>query len=207
MTFEELLKAQGLTDEQIAAIMGAMKENKIYTTSEEKIEERYEKLKAERDGLKAKVETADTTIADLKKANKDNETLQATIKTHEDTIATMKTEYEAKIKGMAKISAIKSKLSDAKYPDLIESKFDLEKITVSEDGKEVFGIDEQLTAIKEQYKDLFVPNVTGRDPNNTGGSPSGTKNPWSKEHFNLTEQGRIFREDPELAAKLKAAAK
>ena len=31
-------------------------------------------------------------------------------------------------------------------------------------------------------------------------------NPWSKKHFNLTEQGRILRENPELAKKLKAQA-
>lgn len=31
-------------------------------------------------------------------------------------------------------------------------------------------------------------------------------NPWAKETFNLTEQGRIYKEDPELAEKLKAAA-
>jgi hypothetical protein len=29
-------------------------------------------------------------------------------------------------------------------------------------------------------------------------------NPWSREHFNLTEQGRILRDDPALAEKLKA---
>jgi hypothetical protein len=31
-------------------------------------------------------------------------------------------------------------------------------------------------------------------------------NPWSREHFNLTEQGRIVRDDPTLAQKLKAQA-
>ncbi|MFD2694727.1 DUF4355 domain-containing protein, partial [Sporolactobacillus shoreicorticis] len=33
-----------------------------------------------------------------------------------------------------------------------------------------------------------------------------TNNPFSKEHFNLTEQARLFREDPELYKKLKAQA-
>lgn len=39
-----------------------------------------------------------------------------------------------------------------------------------------------------------IPQVAGKD------------NPWSREGFNLTEQGRISRTDPKLAAKLKAAA-
>ena len=72
----------------------------------------------------------------------------------------------------------------------------------------MLGIDEQLTALKEQYKDLFKPDLKGQgNPNNIGGTPPGVKNPWSKEHFNLTEQGRILRENPELAAQLQAAAK
>ena len=77
MTLEEILKAQRLTDEQIAAIINSMKENKIYTTKEENIDTRYSKLKVERDDLKGKLDTADKTIKDLKVANKGNDTLQA----------------------------------------------------------------------------------------------------------------------------------
>lgn len=202
MTLEEMLKAQELSEEQIAAIIGGMKENKIYTTSEENIDVRYNKLKVERDDLKGKIETAEATIGDLKKNNTDNETLQATIKTHETTIATMKTDYDTKIRDMSIQSAIKSKLTDTKYPDLLETKFDKNKLSVSEDGT-VLGIDEQLATIKETYKDLFTPTVTGRQPNNTGGSGPVVKNPWSKENFNLTEQAKILREDPELAKQFK----
>lgn len=204
MTLEELLKAQGFTDEQISAILKAMRENKIYTTMEEKIEERYAKLKIERDDLKVKLEAADKTIEDLKVANKDNDTLQTTIKAHETTIATMKTDYENKIREMSIQSAIRNKLTDTKYPELLETKFDKAKLSVSEDGT-VLGIDEQLASIKEQYKDLFAPEVEGKDPFNKTKTPSGVKNPWSKEHFNLTEQAKILKENPELAAQLKAS--
>ena len=204
MKFAELLKAQGLTDEQITAITGEMTKNKIYTTNEEKIEERYDKVKLERDDLKGKLATADTTIADLKKNNADNVILQGTIKTHETTISTMKTDYDTKIRDMSIKSAIQSKLTDTKYPELLEAKFDKKKLTMSEDGT-VLGIDEQLTTIKETYKDLFVPVVTGRDPNNKGGSPAGGKNPWSKEHFNLTQQGKMLKENPELAKQYMAS--
>lgn len=206
MIFTELLKEQGLTEEQIAAITGEMSKNKIFITNEEKIDERYAKMKLERDDLKEKLSKADETITDLKKNNKDNETLQATIKTHETTIATMKTEYEDKIRDLAINSAIQAKLTDTKYADLLVGKFDKTKLSVAADGT-VVGIDEQLTAIKETYKDLFTPTVTGRQPNNTGGSPNGVKNPWSKEHFNLTEQGKLLTENPELAKQLMAAAK
>lgn len=200
MTLAEILKAQGLTDEQIATITGEMSSNKIYTTNEENIDVRYNKLKTERDDLKVKLDTADTTITDLKEANKENETLQSTIKTHEDTIATLKTDYDTKVRDMSIQSAIQSKLTDTKYPELLETKFDKKKLTVSEDGT-VLGIDEQLTNIKESYKDLFTPVVTGRPPNNTGGAPKAI----NKEQFNqmsYKEKLNLFNDDPETYKQL-----
>lgn len=201
MTLEQILKAQGYTDEQIAAIIGAMKENKIYTTNEENIDIRYEKLKTERDDLKGKLGTADKTIGDLKAANKDNETLQATIKTHESTIATMKTEYDTKIRDMSVQSAIKSKLTDTKYPELLETKFDKSKITVAEDGT-VLGIDEQLTSIKETYKDLFTPVVTGREPMNPGIPGKGTVTKEQFDKMSYKERVDLYNKQPEVYKKL-----
>lgn len=153
MTFKELLKAHGLADERVSVIMGAMKENRLYISNEENIDIRYRKLKA-------KVETAEKTIANLKRSSKDHEALQEIIEVYKNKIATMKKEHDDKMKDMIIKLTIKNKLSGAKYPDLIEDQFDLEKITVSKDGKEVFGIDEQLTWIKEQYKDLFISKRT-----------------------------------------------
>lgn len=56
-------------------------------------------------------------------------------------------------------------------------------------------------AVKERFKEK------GRDPHNPRGDDDATKNPWSKEHFNLTEQGRLLRDNPELAKQLMANAK
>ena len=204
MTFKELLTAQGLNEAQITAITGEMSKGKLFITNEEKIEERYGKLKIDRDDLKEKLGTADTTIADLKKNNVDNVALQSTITTHESTILTLKTDYNTKIREMSIKAAIKGKLTDTKYPELLETKFDKKKLTISEDGT-VLGIEEQLVAIKATYKDLFVPVVAGRDPNNKGTNHSGETNPWSKDHFNLTEQGKILRDTPELAKQYMAS--
>ena len=165
---------------------------------------KYATLETEVADLKEQVKTAEGTIKTLKKENADNEALQSTIKTHETTIATMKTEYETKIKDMAIDSAIKAQLTDTKYPDLLVGKFDRSKLALAADGS-VVGIDEQLTSIKETYADMFTVDVKGsKDPNNKNRTSSYTgKNPWSKEHFNLTEQARILRENPELATQLK----
>lgn len=166
---------------------------------------KYNALVTEKDGIQEKLTTADATITTLKKDNKDNETLQATIKTHEGTIETLKTTYEGKIKELTINTAIQSKLTEAKHPELLIDKFDKAKLSLSDDGKQVFGIDEQLAIIKEQYKDLFTPVVAGRDPYNKEKNPLGQKNPWSKEHFNLTEQGKMLTENPDLAKQYMAS--
>jgi len=165
---------------------------------------KYNALVTEKDGIQEKLTTAETTIGTLKKDNASNETLQATIKTHEGTIETLKTTYESKFKEITINAAIQAKLTDTKYPDLLATKFDKSKLVVGTDGA-VSGIDEQLTGIKETYKDLFTVVVSGKDPYNKGGSPAGGKNPWSKEHFNLTEQGKLIKENPALAAQYKAS--
>ena len=51
MTLQELLKAQNLTDEQVKGILDAMKQNKIYTASEENLDVRYGKLKTDHDAM------------------------------------------------------------------------------------------------------------------------------------------------------------
>lgn len=56
-------------------------------------------------------------------------------------------------------------------------------------------------AVEEKFKD------NGRSPNAGGGGGGGQINPWKKETFNLTEQGRLLRENPELARQLMAQAK
>lgn len=156
--------------------------------------------------MEQQIRDRDKQLKDLQEKVKGNEELEKTIKELQEANKATKEQYEAKIKDMTIAAAIRSKLTDAKYPDLLLTKFDQSKISIAEDGT-VLGIDEQLTALKEQYRDLFKPDLKGREPNNTGGTPPGVKNPWSKEHFNLTEQGRILRENPELAVQLQASAK
>ncbi len=57
--------------------------------------------------------------------------------------------------------------------------------------------------LEKVVADKFKENGRHVPPSNRN---KDTKNPWSKQHFNLTEQGRILRENPELAKKLKAQA-
>lgn len=142
-----------------------------------KINEEAPKHVIPKDQYNSKVkelDTANDTIKDLKKNNADNETLQTTIKNHETTINQLKKDHEKEMKGIKIDSAISKILADnqARHSDLLAGKFDREKLIVSEDGK-VTGLDEQLKGIKETYKDMFTPSVSGRTPANPDSSSSG----------------------------------
>ncbi len=168
MNFEELLRSQGLDDEQITAITGAMTKEKIYTTKEQNIEERYHKLKGQKEDLEQQLNTATGTINDLKKANKDNEALQTKVKEYETELETLKTESEAKIRNITLDNAISKLLGDnkAKYADLLAGKFNRDKLEIKEDGS-IIGLEDQFKIIKESYKDMFEQSITGRTPNNS----------------------------------------
>ena len=87
MTLQEILKANGVVDDIVSKVLAAMKENKIYTASEENLDVRYGKLKTDHESVTKQLETANTTIADLKKANGNNEALQGKVTEYEQTIA------------------------------------------------------------------------------------------------------------------------
>jgi TolA-binding protein len=201
MKKEQLLEL-GLTEEQADKVLNLHKE----VLSGFIPKARFDEVNETKKELEQQIQERDNQLKDLQGKVKGNEELEKTIKELQEANKATKEQYEDKIKDMTITAAIQSKLTDAKYPDLLLTKFDRSKLSIAEDGT-VLGIDEQITTLKEQYKDLFKPDLKGREPNNTGGTPPGTKNPWSKEHFNLTEQGRILRENPELAKQLMTAAK
>ncbi|MBX7336181.1 phage scaffolding protein [Clostridium chauvoei] len=124
--------------------------------------------------INGQFKTANTTIADLKKNNVDNETLQKTIKDHESTIKTQKAEYEAKVRNLTLDSAIEKALSQAKakHSDLLASKIDREKLSINKDG-EITGLDDQLKGLKDNYKDLFEEKISGIPPVNPEGGSGG----------------------------------
>lgn len=83
------------------------------------------------------------------------------------------------------------------------------KAEVGADGAVKIGGKPAAEAVKELLeKKPFLAKPAGGAgggaPANGGGGAA--KNPWSKDSFNLTEQARLFRENPQEAARLRAAA-
>ncbi|MDX5682408.1 hypothetical protein, partial [Clostridioides difficile] len=73
---EELLKKLGYQDTDIKNIIEGMKKEKIYTSKEENIDERYNKLKEQKLALEEQIKGANDTISDLKKNSKNSEDIE-----------------------------------------------------------------------------------------------------------------------------------
>lgn len=165
---EELLKKQGYTDEQIQKIIGGMKENKIYTTKEEKIEERYGKLKEQKEALDEQIKTANATIEDLKKNNTDNETLQTKVNEYETKV----TDYEKKISDMQFNYAVDGALKGANVKNTKAVKALLNMENVKIDGESIIGLNDQLETLKKSDSYLFDTTVSGNEPGDGKSDPS-----------------------------------
>lgn len=62
-----------------------------------------------------------------------------------------------------------------------------------------------ISWVEDLHKQWEIKRNTGKTPGKFSNTDN-FKNPFSKEHFNLTEQGRLLREDPERYKALKALA-
>ncbi|KEI10529.1 scaffolding protein [Clostridium sp. K25] len=153
---EELLKKLGLTDEQIQKVIGGMKENKIYTTKEENIEERYNKLKSQKEQLESDLKEANKTLDKVKKDNKDIESLQTEIENYKNKAA----ESEAARAKDQKEFTIKSKLKDLGCTDLDYMLYkigDIEKLDIEKD------LDNKVKELSENNASFF--KVENQEPN------------------------------------------
>jgi hypothetical protein len=153
MTLQEILKAKGLTDEQIESTIGEMKQNKIFTASEENLDTRYGKLKADHDGVTKQLTEANTLIEQLKKGTTDNEALQSKITGYETTVADLQKQLEAeRLDSAVKIALLASGCKDVDY--LTFKLKEKGELALDESGK-VKGMDDKLAALKTQFPTQF----------------------------------------------------
>lgn len=166
MKKEELI-AKGLTEDQAKAVMD------IYTEEMKGYipKSRFDEVNTAKGNLEKQVADRDEQLKTLKDEAKDSEVLQQKITNLEEANKKAKKDYEAQIRDMKLTSAIKNQLGDCKYPDLVADKFDRSKLILADDGS-VSGLAEQLKTVKETYKELFRPPVSGKTPPNNGKTPS-----------------------------------
>ena len=169
---------------------------------------RFNQVNEEKKELKTQIAERDTQLKELKVKAAGNEELTTKITELENLNNTTKEEYETKIAALRKETSIELALKDqrAKNIKAVKALLDLDKVTI--DGDNLIGLKEQLEGLKESDSYLFGEDtLTGRDlnPGAQTVEPGHKNNPWKKETFNLTQQGKILKENPEFAQKLMQA--
>jgi len=117
MTLQEILK-KFLSDEQVAEIIKAMKDNKVFTAGEENLDIRYGKLKEQFDLKDKQHAEAAQLIEELKKSATGNDEMQTKIATYEQQVVALQAENEAlKLETAIKIELLshKAKPQDIDY--------------------------------------------------------------------------------------------
>lgn len=207
---EDLLKL-GL-DEETA--------KKVETASAEELKgfipkARFDEVNTEKNTLQASLKDRDVQLETLKKSTGDVASFKKQL---EDLQADNKAKDEAhaaEIKKLKIDSAVNALLSKAKSKNHTATKSlmndFLKTAELTEDGS-VKGLDEQIKALAENKDTKFLFEVEETTNEGTGHSSDGSnlsaqsQNPFAKETFNMTEQGKLLREKPEKAKQLAQAA-
>lgn len=204
MEFKEYLVSKGITEEQASTIVEGMPAEKYYLASEEKLDDRYTKLKQQKEQLEEQLTSNQAELNTLKESAKDNTELTQQLTELQTKFDESEKNSIAAMADKDKSYAIQSALREANALDdsLVIGLLDKDTIKVTDEG--VQGLKEQLESIKESKGFLFKQEekaqptpqivVTGNPGTNAGVEPTLKQN-MRNDSFNLTkflqEKGEI----------------
>ena len=201
MTLSEILKAKGIGEEIIKAVLEDMKTNSIFTASEEHLDTRYGKLKTQHENANAQLKEANDLIAELKKSTEGQGDLQQKVANYEQQIATLQAEKkQAQIDGEVNVALLSAgvKPEDIDYVTFkLKAKGDLE---LDEQGK-IKGMDDKIAALKTQLPAQFAAEgkktvVENKLPSSEPENKTITKEDFNKMGYN--SRVALKQENPEL---------
>ena len=171
----EFLKKQGLSDEQVKAVMTE------YGKDMDKAMEQVNTLTTEKDNLTSQIADRDTQLTKLKEGIQDNADLKDQITKLQQANKQAKKDYEAKMASQKKAFLVDKAINGAgaRNSKAVSALLDLDKVSLSDNGLE--GLDDQLTALKESDSYLFniknEPQPTKSPVNVVSGQPKGEGTP------------------------------
>lgn len=172
-----------LTEEELQKKIEAEADRKLDTALKKKQKEWEAQLEAEK-------KEAERLAKLSEKERKDEELLKK-----EQDIAKRLAELERKELKADAIADLSKKELPVKFADFL----------LAENAEKTL---ENINSFKKAFDDAVAAKVketlAGKPPK-VNADPT-FKNPFSKEHFNLTEQGKLYKENPELYKQLKAQA-
>ena len=179
MTFKEYLISKGVEESLVDAIVSEMPQEKFYLANEEKLDERYAKLKVQNEQLATQLSTNQEELNTLKKSAEGNEELTKKLEELQTAFDNSKADSETKLSQQQKEYAIKLALKDSRTVDdgIVYGLLDMDSINITDNG--LSGLDEQLGKLQESKPFLFPEKEN--DPGNqppapkivTPGNPSG----------------------------------
>ena len=193
------LKELQVNEEEITALVNEVKAGYV-------LKEEYDVLKGEIKVHQDKATELSNTVKTLQKDVDASEALKLKLEDLQNNLSNKDKEIE-KVKFDYKLEA-KMKEVGAKNIKAIKALINMDDVKLSDSG-ELEGFDTQIEALKESdaylFEDLNKGSLgsTGNHKRNNGDN---VKNPFTKEHFNLTEQSRLFIENPTLAKQLQELA-
>ncbi len=200
---KEILKKAGIEEGKLDSVIGDInKELPKHFIPKDKYNEVAEAKKK----LEADIDERDKQLEQLKAAAGSNEELKKQIETLQAENKKAAEEWQAKMAQMQLDFAIEKALTAAKAKNAkaVKALLDMEKVKL--DGEKLLGLDDQLKAIQQSDPYLFGESGKVGSGTNPPGVGNPEVNPWKPETFNLTLQGKILREDPAKAARMKAEA-
>ena len=206
MTLQEILKSKGMSDEDITSVIGEMKQNKIFTASEENLDVRYGKLKTDHDNLTAEHKKSTDLIAELQKTTQGQEDVQKQITEYKQTIQKLQEEaQEAKTESALKIGLLSAgaKAGDIDYLIFKMSHDSDWKPELGNDGQ-VKGLDDKLKGLKTQYPNQFETTSQKKVEEKKLDKPDNDSKVTKEEFAKMGYQARmkLYNDNPELYKEL-----
>lgn len=159
---KELLKKLGYTDEDITKIEQGLSEEKIFLTKEENIEERYSKLKTQKEELEKQIQTLTETNTNIQTEYDNYKKGSITQEEYETKVKEIQEEADNKVKqnNFDSKLAVKLMSKEINAKDVVDIKANLDMSKISLDGENFIGLDEQINSLKERKDYLFNKEET-----------------------------------------------
>lgn len=159
---KELLKKLGYTDEDVTKIEKGLSDEKIFLTKEENIEERYSKLKTQKEELEGQVKTLTETNTNIQTEYDNYKKGSITQEEYETKVKEIQEEADNKVKqnNFDSKLAVKLMSKEINAKDVVDIKANLDMLKISLDGENFIGLDEQIKTLKEKKDYLFNKEET-----------------------------------------------
>lgn len=196
---KELLKKLGYADEDITKIEQGLSDEKIFLTKEENIEERYSKLKTQKEDLEKQIQTLTETNTNIQTEYDNYKKGSITQEEYETKVKEIQEEADNKVKqnNFDSKLAVKLMSKEINAKDVVDIKANLDMSKISLDGENFIGLDEQINSLKERKDYLFNKEETVITGAGEGGRPKVEEDNHKLDTMSYSEMCDYLEKNPD----------